>query len=281
MFEEKHPQSYDLHNSQATRWIGPELTTSKSESRKPASSPLDDITPAETGLLLVCWLFFLLNFALVSYALYSGAAWWALALFPLSVYTADALSGISHFYLDYRRTTPNVGLRELYFFKGNKGSPKYLKMREEAMEKISPLEKVVFDFKTHHLSPGALARRSFMRLAAPMVMFIGFPLALVSGGLFALGIIGPALLVFICMFNLMLSLAQYAHALAHRREIPGWVQVLQKLHIFITKEAHNIHHQDLGMDFCILSGIANPLVNRIFNFCRRRGWIFEDGLTPV
>ena len=230
---------------------------------------------------MLCWLFFLLNIAMVGYALYAGAAVWALLLFPLAVYTADAISGISHFYLDYRRTTPDVGLRELYFFKGNKGSGKYLAMRDAAMQKISPLEKVVFDFKTHHLSPGALARRSFMRLAAPMVMFIGLPLALIAGGLFALDMISPVMLVFLCMFNLMLSLAQYAHALAHRREIPDWVIVLQKLHIFISKEAHNVHHLDLGMDFCILSGVANPLVNRIFNFCRRRGWIYEDGLTPV
>lgn len=267
------------------RRIGPALTTHTKATPTSAptkSSPLDDITPDETGLLIVCWLFFLLSFATIVYALFSDASSvWAILLFPAALYCADAISGISHFYLDYRRTTPDVGLRELYFYKGNKGCADYLKKRDAAMEKISSLEKVVFDFKTHHLSPGALARRKFMRLAAPMILFIGFPLALLSSLLFFLGWIGSVALIFICMFNLMLSLAQYAHSCAHRKKVSPFVAFLQKTRVFITADIHNVHHLNLGTDFCILSGIANPLVNRIFNFCRRKGWIFEDGLTPV
>jgi hypothetical protein len=59
------------------------------------------------------------------------------------------------------------------------------------------------------------------------------------------------------------------------------VTYLQRAGIFISRTKHDKHHQDLGVDFCILSGIANPLVNRIFNFCRRRGWVHEDGLIPL
>lgn len=254
---------------------------SKPKPEKPAS-PFDDISWNEAGLLVLCWSYFLLQGSILAVSLRGmEIPWLALLLAPVALYVADALSGMAHFFLDYRYTTPNSGLKELYFYKGDKGSADYLGKRAAAMARISPLEKVVFDFKTHHLSPGALARRSFLRLAAPLILFAGFPVALGSALLFWQGYINAASLLFIALVNLLLSIAQYAHACAHRRENHKPVVWLQKAGIFISKDRHDTHHMDLGIDFCILSGIANPLINRIFSFCRRRGWIHEDGLTPV
>lgn len=246
------------------------------------SSPFDDISWNEAGLLILCWSYFLIQAALgLTFLVSMSSPWWLLLLLPVSLYVADALSGLAHLFLDYRYTTPGVGLKELYFYQGDKGSQDYLAKRAVAMSKISPLEKVVFDFKTHHLSPGALARRSFLRLAAPMVAFIGFPVALLCALLFAFDLANPTALLLATLVSLLLSVAQYAHSCSHRKENGAVVTFLQHTGIFISREKHDTHHQDLGVDFCILSGIANPLVNRIFNFFRRHGWVHEDGLTPI
>lgn len=248
----------------------------------PKSSPLDDISWNEAGLLILCWSYFMIQAALgVMFLVSMSSQWWGLLLLPIALYLADALSGLAHLFLDYRYTTPGVGLKELYFYKGDKGSDDYLAKRALAMAKISALEKVVFDFKTHHLSPGALARRSFLRLAAPMVAFIGFPVALLCALLFTFDLANPTVLLLVALISLLLSVAQYAHSCSHRKENGALVTFLQNTGIFISREKHDTHHQDLGVDFCILSGIANPLVNRIFNFFRRRGWVHEDGLTPI
>jgi ABC-type amino acid transport system permease subunit len=215
-------------------------------------------------------------------AILSGAlSFWALPLGLMAIYCADTLSGITHFFLDYRRTTPNSGLKELYFYQGNKGSQDYLQKRQIAMKKISPLETIVFDFKVHHLSPGALGRRSFLRVILPAMYFITLPSTSLLLLLHALGWIDGLVSFFLWVVIGALTLAQYAHSCAHRKQIPIVARYLQTLGVFMTKEQHNSHHLDLGVDFCILNGWANPIVNRIFRFCRQRGWIFEEGLEPI
>ncbi|MDO6682385.1 MULTISPECIES: fatty acid desaturase CarF family protein [unclassified Oceanobacter] len=206
---------------------------------------------------------------------------WAVPVIFLAIYLADLLSGVAHFILDYRRTTPNSGLKELYFYQGSKGSEEYLKQRTAVMKKISPLETIVFDFKVHHLSPGALGRRSFLRLIMPAMYFVTLPATVSLLLLHTLDWIGSLTALFGWTLIGALMLTQYAHSCAHRPKLSLLVRVLQKTRLFMTKEQHQSHHLDLGVDFCILNGWANPVVNRIFRFCRKHGWVFEDGLEPI
>lgn len=206
---------------------------------------------------------------------------WSLPLVALAIYCADVLSGMAHFYLDYRRTTPQSGLRELYYYEGNKGSDDYVQKRKAVMTNISPLEQIVFDFKVHHLSPGALARRSFLRLALPAMYFIGIPVVAIMLVLSSASWLNPYTGLFLWVVTGALILAQYAHSCAHKRQVPVIPLLLQKTSLFMTAEQHRSHHADLGVDFCILNGWGNSVVNRLFRLCRRRGWVFEDGLTPI
>lgn len=206
---------------------------------------------------------------------------WLLPILLAGHYFADLLSGVSHFVLDYTRTRPGIGLRELYFYKGDKGSEDYISKRKKVMTKVSPLEKVAFDFKTHHLSPGALARRSLLRLVLPGMYPVAYPIGLIALMILLSGWGFPEVALFILTTGFGLTICQYSHSCAHQQHPKPIPRFLQKVRLFMSAKQHNTHHMDLGVDFCILSGWANPVVNRIFNFCRRRRWIFEEGLEPI
>src|SRR3982750_2417585 len=77
-------------------------------------------------------------------------------------YVADLLSGLTHMYMDYRPCTPGVGLDEMFHYSGSRESAEYLALRDRVLPRISPFERLVYDFKNHHPRPEALGRRSFM-----------------------------------------------------------------------------------------------------------------------
>ena len=96
-----------------------------------------------------------------------------------------------------------------------------------------------------------------------------------------MGLMPSAVFVFLWAFIGALTVSQYAHSCAHKRELPKHAYWLQKAGLFLTAEQHNSHHSDLGHDFCMLNGWANPLVNFVFNQCRKRGMYDSEHLTPA
>ena len=60
----------------------------------------------------------------------------------------DLLSGLTHMYMDYRPCTPGIGLeRSSSIFAGSRESEEYLALRDSVMPKLSPFERLVYDFK--------------------------------------------------------------------------------------------------------------------------------------
>lgn len=207
-------------------------------------------------------------------------AWWSILLLPFALYAADAISGIAHFLLDYIPTKTGLGLKELFYYEGSKGSEEYNKQRTETMQRINALDEVIFDFKIHHISPGTLARRSFLKVALPIIFFASLPLSIVLLAIyFSIGLEANTYLFF-WFFMGALTVAQYAHSCAHKKDVPPIPKFLQKKRLFLTAEQHSSHHDDLGHDFCMLNGWANGFVNALFSFCRKRKWFDENGLTP-
>jgi hypothetical protein len=202
-----------------------------------------------------------------------------LSIFP-ALYLADAVSGIAHFLLDYRYTTPGNGLRELYFYKGSKGEQAYVELRERVMKNVSALEEVVYDFKLHHISPETLGRRSFLRLTLPVVVFGCLPLSLLLWVFYSLNIFNSYILFFLWSFMAAMTFSQYAHSCAHKRPIPLLAKLLQSCGMFLTPRAHHSHHLSPDRDFCMLNGWANPLVNVVFNYCMQWQWLEQEGLEP-
>ena len=222
---------------------------------------------------------YLFQLVLISYS--TEFAWWHIALIPVAFYLADAVSGIAHFILDYTPTPKDVGLKELFFWQGSKGTAEYTEQRNLAMKRINALDEVIFDFKIHHISPGTLARRSFLQVALPIIYFASLPLSVAFISLYFLGLMNTAVFMFLWAFIGALTVSQYAHSCAHKRELPKHAFILQKAKLFLTAEQHDSHHSDLGHDFCMLNGWANPLVNTLFNLCRKRGWFDDKHLTPA
>lgn len=206
---------------------------------------------------------------------------WYLLLIPVALYLADAASGIAHFVIDYTPTPTGLGLKELFYYEGSKGSVEYTIQRQQVMKKINALQEVVFDFKIHHISPLTLARRHFLQLALPIIFFASLPLSLIFLTLFFAGILGSGVFLFLWTFIGALTLSQYAHSCAHKPKPAGLISLLQRSGLFLTAAKHNSHHSDLGQDFCMLNGWANAPVNWLFNRCRRRGMFDSEHLTPA
>ena len=198
-----------------------------------------------------------------------------------ALYFVDAGSGVVHFVIDYTPNVRNVGLKELFEYKGKKGSQEYIAMRDTAMRKINGFQELIFDFKVHHLSPRTLGRRSLLRMTLPIVVFGTFPSTLV------ILVLGESTLLHadVSLFCLVVlaagTIAQYAHACTHKREVPPVIKALQACHLLLTEREHQGHHVDPQRDFCLLNGWANPLINRVFQVVLARGYLRTEGLRVV
>jgi hypothetical protein len=195
-------------------------------------------------------------------------------------YIADLLSGLTHMYMDYRPCTPGIGLDRVFHYAGSRESREYLELRNMVWARISPFERLVYDFKNHHPRPDALGRRPFLVQIGSTILFVSLPAAL---------LLNLSCLVFApqgwFIFGLVVlliggTLAQYFHGTLHRSDNPPIVRAMRRIGLLMTPEAHALHHETLRRDFATNTGWSNPLVNAIFRTAIGRGWIDESGLEP-
>jgi hypothetical protein len=231
-----------------------------------------------------------------------AAPWWATALFALSLglnlwfagapdwrwipaalaawYLADLLSGLTHMYMDYRPCTPGVGLDRMFHYAGSRESDEYLALRDSVLPRISPFERLVYDFKNHHPRPDALGRRSFLVQIGSTILFVSLPISVLLN-LLCLAVAVPGWLIAgAVVLTIGGTLAQYFHGTLHRADNPWIVRTMRRVGLLMTPEAHALHHETLRRDFATNTGWSNPLVNAIFRMAMGRGWIDEAGLEP-
>lgn len=195
-------------------------------------------------------------------------------------YIADLLSGLTHMYMDYRPCTPGIGLDRMFHYAGSRESADYLAMRDSVLPRISPFERLVYDFKNHHPRPDALGRRPFLVQIGSTVLFVSLPMSvllnLVSVAMPLPGWVIASAVVLIVGG----TLAQYFHGTLHRPDNPWIVQAMRRTGLLMTPEAHALHHATLRQDFATNTGWSNPLVNLVFRIATTRGWLSEAGLEP-
>ena len=195
-------------------------------------------------------------------------------------YIADLLSGLTHMYMDYRPCTPGVGLDLMFHYAGSRESAEYLALRDRILPRISPFERLVYDFKNHHPRPEALGRRPFLVQIGSTILFVSLPASILLN-LLCLILQVPGWLVFgLVVLTIGGTLAQYFHGTLHRADNPPIVHALRRLRLLMTPDAHQLHHDTLRRDFATNTGWSNPLVNMIFRTAIGRGWISEAGLEP-
>jgi len=195
-------------------------------------------------------------------------------------YVADLLSGLTHIYMDYRPCTPGVGLDEMFHYAGSRESADYLTLRDRVMPRISPFERLVYDFKNHRPRPDALGRRSFVVQIGSTILFVSLPVSILLN-LLCLALAVPGWLIAGAIVLIVGgTLAQYFHGTLHRVDNPWIVRAMRRVGLLMTPEAHALHHATLRQDFATNTGWSNPLVNAIFRVATSRGWLTEAGLEP-
>lgn len=195
-------------------------------------------------------------------------------------YLADLMSGLTHMYMDYRPCTAGIGLSDMFHYAGSRESAEYLALRDRVLARITPFERLVYDFKNHHPRPEALGRRAFLVQIGSTILFFALPASVLLNLMCLLQPL-PGWLVF--GIDVMIAggtLAQYFHGTLHRQDNPWVVHALRRVGLLMTPEAHAIHHATLRRDFATNTGWSNPLVNLIFRAAISRGWLTEAGLEP-
>ena len=204
---------------------------------------------------------------------------WIPAIFA-AWYLADLLSGLTHMVMDYRPCTPGVGLDRMFHYAGSRESEEYRALRAEVLPRISPFERLVYDFKNHHPRPEALGRRPFLVQIGSTIMFAALPFSILLN-LLCLAVPIPGWLIAgAVVLTIGGTLAQYFHGTLHRTHNPWIVRAMRCVGLLMTPEAHAIHHATLRRDFATNTGWSNPLVNAIFRLATSRGWLNEAGLEP-
>jgi hypothetical protein len=195
-------------------------------------------------------------------------------------YVADLLSGLTHMYMDYRPCTPGIGLRQMFHFSGSRESDEYLALRDRTLPRISPFERLVYDFKNHHPRPDALGRRPLLVQIGSTIMFVSMPVSILLN-LLCLAVPVPGWIIAGAVaLTVGGTLAQYFHGTLHRADNPWIVRAMRDAGLLMTPEAHALHHATLRRDFATNTGWSNPLVNFIFRTAMDRGWLDEAGLEP-
>lgn len=195
-------------------------------------------------------------------------------------YIADLLSGLTHMVMDYRPCTQGVGLAEMFHYSGSRESADYLALRDRVMPRISPFERLVYDFKNHHPRPEALGRRPFLVQIGSTIIFGSLPASALLN-LIAMLVSIPGLLIAGAVVLIVGgTLSQYFHGTLHRTDNPWIVHAMRRVGLLMTPQAHALHHETLRRDFATNTGWSNPLVNAIFRIAMSRGWVSEAGLEP-
>ena len=205
---------------------------------------------------------------------------WTIPAMLFAWFLADMLSGAVHMFMDYRACVPNIGLDRLYFYEGSRESPEYAALFRETMGKVNVFERLVYDFKNHHPRPMALGRRTLQRQVGLIVVAGALPLSIALNILCALRPVPDSFVMGMITFLLGSTFAQYFHGSLHREDNPWIINVLRRLHLLMTPEAHVLHHETLQRDFSTNNGWSNPLLNAIFRALRRNGRMRDDGLEP-
>lgn len=223
---------------------------------------------------------FLLSLGLSALSMVANFSVLALPALLAGWFAADFASGMVHLYMDYRPCPAGRQLDELFFYAGSRESSEYAELFRTRMATVSPLERLVYDFKNHHPRPWALGRRSVWRLIGSTVILAALPVSLALNLLIIATPVPSWVSAFFVSFLVGGAFAQYFHGTLHRTQNPWFIEAMRKFGLLMTPEAHQLHHDTLQRDFATNCGWSNPLINPLFRALRSRGYLDDAGLVP-
>lgn len=210
----------------------------------------------------------------------ASPAWLMIPAALVGWYGADLMSGVVHMTMDFLPCREGIGLDRLFFYDGCRESADYLSLRAQVLGQLSPLERLVFDFKNHHPRPDALGRRSMLVQIGSTILFATLPFAIVANLAFLLLPLPHVLLAAAVSLGIGATFAQYFHGTLHRADNPASVRIMRRLGLLMRPRDHVRHHDRLDCDFSTINGWSNPLLNLVFRILRSRGFMPDEGLVP-
>lgn len=214
-------------------------------------------------------------------AVASDPGWLIVPAIVAGWFFADMASGLVHMYMDYRPCPTGKGLDALYFYQGSRASEDYRSRFAETMRTLTPVERLVYDFKNHHPRPDALGRRDLWRQIGSTLLLGTLPGALILSLAVALTDIPGWLVAGFISLQIGSTFAQYFHGTLHRDDNPWPVRALRRLRLLMSPAAHQKHHTTLDRDFATNCGWSNPFLNPVFRWALRRGLLTTQGLEPL
>lgn len=176
------------------------------------------------------------------------------------VYFADMFSGLVHIFFDKREY-------KLENIEGNDS--------DESSRELSVLRRIndVIDnqahsFQLHHERPRffIIEKKLYNPLGQrEILLYLSMPtiiLTKVVCDLWGFRIFG----IFMYTFNLVATFSQILHGFAHRTrsELPFIVRFLQDNRLILTPIDHHKHHINNDVNFTIVNGWSNNIVNKIY-----------------
>jgi ubiquitin-conjugating enzyme E2 variant len=179
-----------------------------------------------------------------TYTMVGGMAWsvWALVKSPpsllhasivvaFSLIVTDLISGLLHVVLDNPRSLA-----------------------------LAPIRGLAQGFQRHHQNPANIYEMPLYQHLYVMHMPLTFLFIAV------LPFQEPGMYVVFLSLVIGLHVMQMAHLWAHLppERVPGFVRILQKTRVLLSKPQHDLHHTvPYDKDFCIMTGICNRPLNLV------------------
>jgi len=123
------------------------------------------------------------------------------------------------------------------------------------------LHEPCLEFQWHHHIPMDLTVKSYLETCGDLNVVVGilFGYFLIIGMCFKMN---PTYLCLIGWKLVMAYFGQLCHCMSHMPlpYVPTWIRTLQRWGVMLSAKEHQAHHKSYDSNFCIGSGIANPLV---------------------
>ncbi len=146
---------------------------------------------------------------------------------------------------------------------------------------MGPFQRLVYDFKNHHPRPDALGRRSLRVQIGSTVAVIALPVSLALNLWCWFGTPPGWAVAGIVALLVGGTFAQYFHGTLHREDNPPIIVMMRRTGLLMTPAAHQKHHDSLKCDFATNNGWSNPIINPIFAFLYKKGWLTDSFLEPT
>ena len=133
---------------------------------------------------------------------------------------------------------------------------------------------IIAAFQGHHTAPWTITQRSFCN----NVYKLCIPFGIIPVSILAYGT-GPMLTYFLTTFCVLEILSQEFHKWSHqmKSETPFIGNLLQKYHLSIGRVPHFKHHTiPFETNYCIISGICNPILDQYGFFRRMEHFIYQQ-----